>query len=119
MKNKHRRYLEFLSSIVLTVISGNSVHAEDLQLKDVCSNRNDKCDAILYTSKIIAPTYNTEKDNEKVIEKLKGLGWSSGSGIDVRSSVDSEGKSTHILHQYIGTSINRDQNMRKRAQNNI
>jgi hypothetical protein len=30
-----------------------------------------------------------------------------------------EGQYTHILHQYIKTSINRDQNVRKRAQNNI
>ncbi len=101
MKNRHRHYLEFISSIIITIVSGNSVYAEDLQLKDVCSNRNSTCDAILYTSKIIAPTYNTKKDDNKVIEELRDLGWSSGSGIDVRNSVDSEGKSIDVDAQAI------------------
>jgi Lipase (class 3) len=101
MKNKYQKYIEFSATIVLIFLSGNVARSEDLQLKDVCSSRNDKCDAILYTSKIISPTYNTEKNDEKVIENLKDLGWSNGSGIDVKNSTNSEGKPVDVDAQAI------------------
>jgi Lipase (class 3) len=102
MKNKYQWSLELVTSALLVVSSSSLAYAETL--KDVCSSRNSECDAILYTSKVIAPTYSKDiKDRPKVIEDLRDLGWSldDKSFIDVQNFKNSEGNLVDVDTQAI------------------
>ncbi|BAU10793.1 putative lipase [Leptolyngbya sp. NIES-3755] len=58
--------------IAVSSIFGAEI-ASSKPIEEVCRSQNRKCDSILYTSKLIFPTYET--DETKAREDLQKLGW--------------------------------------------
>jgi Group II intron, maturase-specific domain len=70
------------------------------------------------------PNKNTKWVRKRYFKTIKGNKWTFACNTSNRRGIDKELilypiAYTHILHQYIKTSTIRDQNVRKRAQNNI
>jgi hypothetical protein len=99
MRSNTKYCVHLFCSIMTAFVSGNAVRAEDISLKDLCSNRNSKCDAVSYTSKIYSPTYN--KDKNKATEELSNLGWQDIKTISIDKTTDSSGKTIDIDAQAI------------------
>jgi hypothetical protein len=71
MTSKSKLFIGTLSSALLVTINASMAVGKDLG--EVCASPNSTCDAILFTSNIIQPTY--ELDEGKAREKIEDLGW--------------------------------------------
>jgi Lipase (class 3) len=71
MTSKSKLIIGTLSSAFLVAINASIAVGKDLG--EVCTSPNPTCDAILFTSNIIQPTY--ELDEGKAREKIEDLGW--------------------------------------------